>query len=103
MQTQKKTVLQREVEEEDSEMLINSHSYLPLSKLTKERWAKDETDLFYQILRSYGADFTFMAQCFRGRTRKQACSIAEVLHCDKRWNDHFLEYYVIRSLYFVHI
>lgn len=61
-------------------MLINSHSYLPLSKLTKERWAKDETDLFYQILRSYGADFTFMAQCFSGRTRKQVCCIASHLN-----------------------
>lgn len=76
MQTKRTTALEREVEQDDGEMLINSHSYLPLSKLTKERWAKDETDLFYQILRSYGADFTFMAQCFRGRTRKQVCSIA---------------------------
>lgn len=71
LQTQRTAALQREVQEDDGEMLINSHSYLPLSKLTKERWAKDETDLFYQILCSYGADFTFMAQCFKGRTRKQ--------------------------------
>lgn len=60
--------------EEDDDTLINSHSYLPVSKLTKERWTQQETELFYQILRSYGADFTFMSQCFQGRTRKQVCS-----------------------------
>ena len=36
MQAQRTTALPREVEEDDGEMLINSHSYLPLSKLTKE-------------------------------------------------------------------
>eukprot|EP00892_Ulva_mutabilis_P006683 jgi/Ulvmu1/4387/UM002_0112.1 len=65
-------VTRRSVEvEEDDDTLINSHSYLPVSKLTKERWTQQETELFYQILRSYGADFTFMSQCFQGRTRKQ--------------------------------
>lgn len=63
--------LRRVQVEDDDDTLINSHSYLPVSKLTKERWTRQETDLFYQILTNFGADFTFMAQCFQGRTRKQ--------------------------------
>jgi hypothetical protein len=56
---------------EDDDQFINAHSYLPFSKLTKERWTEEETDLFYQVLSSGGTDFTFMASCFKGRTRKQ--------------------------------
>lgn len=72
--------LRRVQVEDDDDTLINSHSYLPVSKLTKERWTRQETDLFYQILTNFGADFTFMAQCFQGRTRKQVWTVLAAMY-----------------------
>lgn len=61
--------------EDDDDTLINSHSFLPVSKLTKERWTRDDTILFYDLLSNVGADFTLIASFFKGRTRKQVWNI----------------------------
>lgn len=50
---------------------VNSLSYLPMSKLTKERWSEADTDKFYYALQTVGCDFTMIAKFFDGRTRKQ--------------------------------
>ena len=50
---------------------VNSLSYLPMSKLTKERWSGDDTERFYQAVATVGLDFTMIAKFFQGRTRKQ--------------------------------
>ena len=52
---------------------VNSLSYLPMSKLTKERWSEADTDKFYYALQTVGCDFTMIAKFFDGRTRKQVC------------------------------
>ena len=36
----------------------------------RERWGKDETDLFFKALRHFGTDFTLIAQLFPKRDRK---------------------------------
>jgi transcription factor TFIIIB component B'' len=36
----------------------------------RERWAKEETDLFFRALRHFGTDFTLIAQLFPKRDRK---------------------------------
>lgn len=50
---------------------VNSLSYLPMSKLTKERWSADDTERFYQAVATVGLDFSMIAKFFQGRTRKQ--------------------------------
>ena len=36
----------------------------------RERWAKEETELFFRALRHFGTDFTLIAQLFPKRDRK---------------------------------
>ena len=50
---------------------VNSLSYLPMSKLTKERWSEGDTEKFYRAVQIVGCDFTMIAKFFSGRTRKQ--------------------------------
>jgi hypothetical protein len=53
---------------------INSLSYLPASKLKKDRWSKADTEKFYRAIETVGCDFTIVAKCLPGRTRKQVRS-----------------------------
>ena len=58
---------------------VNSLSYLPMSKLTKERWSEEDTDKFYAAIRTVGTDFTLIAKYFQGRTRKQVRDASNAL------------------------
>ena len=42
----------------------------PCSPPHSERWAKEETELFFRALRHVGTDFTLLAQLFPKRDRK---------------------------------
>jgi hypothetical protein len=63
--------LERQVEDTRP---VNSLSYLPMSKLTKERWSEEDTEKFYHAVQTVGCDFTMIAKFFQGRTRKQVCT-----------------------------
>jgi hypothetical protein len=51
--------------------VINALSYMPASKLRRERWSKADTEKFYRAIETVGCDFTMVAKCLPGRTRKQ--------------------------------
>lgn len=57
--------------DDEDEAPMNSLSYLPMSKLRKDRWDDTDTELFYSCLSQFGTDFTLMSSMFQGRTRKQ--------------------------------
>ncbi|OVA08738.1 SANT/Myb domain [Macleaya cordata] len=52
-----------------SSFKLNYHSFM--DRTPKERWTKQDTELFYQGIRQFGTDFAMIQQLFPGRTRHQ--------------------------------
>ncbi|XP_057966193.1 uncharacterized protein LOC131156489 isoform X2 [Malania oleifera] len=55
------------VQEDNS--LLNYQSYM--DKVPSARWSKQETELFYEAVRQFGADISMIQQLFPNRTRRQ--------------------------------
>ncbi|MCL7042570.1 hypothetical protein MKW94_024777 [Papaver nudicaule] len=60
-------------EEDQAELSVqpklNYHTFM--NKTSKERWSKQDTDLFYEGIQQFGTDFALIQQLFPGRTRHQ--------------------------------
>eukprot|EP00268_Persea_americana_P030406 TRINITY_DN2942_c0_g1_i6.p1 TRINITY_DN2942_c0_g1~~TRINITY_DN2942_c0_g1_i6.p1 ORF type:complete len:764 (-),score=189.94 TRINITY_DN2942_c0_g1_i6:515-2806(-) len=48
---------------------LNYHSFM--NRTPTERWSKSDTEMFYEAIRQFGADFGMIQQLFPGRTRHQ--------------------------------
>lgn len=56
------------VDESSRNRFINSQTYVR-QRTSRKRWTKDETELFYQALHTYGSDFEMIASVTPGRNR----------------------------------
>ncbi|XP_059433730.1 uncharacterized protein LOC132166893 isoform X2 [Corylus avellana] len=56
-------------EAQPSETHINYQSFM--DKTPSTRWSKQDTELFYEVVRQFGTDFSMIQQLFPSRTRHQ--------------------------------
>ncbi|XP_047339338.1 transcription factor TFIIIB component B'' homolog isoform X2 [Impatiens glandulifera] len=54
---------------QDGTFYTNYHSYM--ERTPRLRWSKQDTELFYQGVRQFGSDLSFIQQLFPGRSRTQ--------------------------------
>ena len=74
------------VEENELTRTVNSASHS--NRLKSDRWDKDSTDKFFQLISQFGTDFGLISKMFAGRNRRQ---IKSKFNLEERRNPQLIE------------